>query len=1274
MSGLLKQFQSVPPAEMAPEADRLRLALDISRQGTWSFDPRRGTVRMDARMRELWDRPPEPAELELATALELIHPEDRAEVERSIATALDPAGTGRYATTYRVIHESGRVRWINTIGQATFAGDGARREAVEVIGTARDVTEDKRAEALLVAQRQLLEGIARGEPLEHTLDGIVGTVEEQEEGGAVAAIMLVDAGGNCLRHGAARQLPDDYLAAVDGIGIAPGVGTCAAAAARGEAVFTPDFETDAAWDGLRQLPLGLGLRGAWSMPIRDSRGTVLGTIGTYFREPRLPEEREIRIVEVLAEIAALAIEQHAAREKLRRNAAEISTRQKLFDAVADNTPDLIYVFDLEHRFTYANPSLLGMWGKTWDEAIGKRCIDLGYEKWHAEMHDREIDEVVRTKRPIKGEVPFEGAYGRRIYEYIFTPVFDDRGEVQEVSGTTRDVTDRKHAEERAKFLSKLTRHVARLDDEREIVEAAVEATGRFLRAHRCYFIECDAESGALLVGPNWRRDEKAASLEGTRRLFDFGDADWWHRYASGDFAVTDVREDPLTREHAANYEAVDVISYAAQPYRGEGPSTVALGATDDVPREWTRDELSVLESVIARVWPLVERVRSERALRQSEEHLRLVANHAPAMISYVDHEHRYRFANDHYFEWFGLRPDEMHGRTVREVLGEENYAEREPHIRRVLEGEPIRQLWKTRHRKLGLRDLDVSLVPDVGPEGTVRGYYVLGFDITEHKLAQESLARRGDRLRLLWESARILLTTDDPHTMLQRLFEELRGHLEVDAYFNYTAAGRPKRLHLRSWHGISEDEAAAISRIHPGDGPCGEVAASRAPVVRPAPTGVQDLPFGLRAYAGYPLLSDGQLLGTLAFASRTRDSFLDDELEFLETISHYVTAAYVRLELVANLREGDRRKDEFLAVLAHELRNPLAPIRTGIEVLRHSLGHPAKMENVIGIIERQTAQMVRLIDDLIDVSRVTRGKLELRKERIDLKSVLPAAVEAVQPLIDRAGHQLEVSLPDEPLPIDGDSGRLAQVFSNLLNNAARYTPEGGRIRLRVERAGGRSVAVSVLDNGEGIEPAMQEKIFEVFTQANRTGKSAAEGLGIGLTLVRLLVQKHGGTITVESEGLGKGSEFRVTLPLLETPEAGDPAEAGPASREAPPSASCPILVVDDGVSAADMLALFFKFEGFDTRTAYDGEEALRIAAEYKPRIVFLDIGMPRMDGCEVARRLREVPGCEKATLIALTGWGQESDRKKTREAGFDHHLVKPVEPGMLRELLGRLEL
>jgi PAS domain S-box-containing protein len=376
-----------------------------------------------------------------------------------------------------------------------------------------------------------------------------------------------------------------------------------------------------------------------------------------------------------------------------------------------------------------------------------------------------------------------------------------------------------------------------------------------------------------------------------------------------------------------------------------------------------------------------------------------------------------------------------------------------------------------------------------------------------------------------------------------------------------------------------------------------------------------------------------------------------------------------RKRLEDELMDADRRKDEFLATLSHELRNPLAPISMGLELMKTLRDDPCQLEKIRRLMERQTRQLITLVDDLLDVSRITTGKLELRKRRVKLADVVQSAVEASQPLMAQARHQLTVDGPEQPIDLDADPHRLAQVLSNLLNNAAKYTPDEGHIWLTVKRLDG-SVVISVKDTGIGIAPEMQERVFDMFAQINSVDK-ATSGLGIGLTLVKSLVQMHGGSIEVHSNSVHRGSEFLVRLPTLgEAPiEDQQPADAD----DVEPKSSHRVLIVDDNKEAAEMLGMIVEMLGNEVRTAFDGRQGIEIAAEFRPELVFLDLRMPYMDGFEAARHIQQQSWGHAVTLVALTGWGQDEDRQRTKEAGFHHHFVKPATRSDLQDLFAKLE-
>jgi PAS domain S-box-containing protein len=376
-----------------------------------------------------------------------------------------------------------------------------------------------------------------------------------------------------------------------------------------------------------------------------------------------------------------------------------------------------------------------------------------------------------------------------------------------------------------------------------------------------------------------------------------------------------------------------------------------------------------------------------------------------------------------------------------------------------------------------------------------------------------------------------------------------------------------------------------------------------------------------------------------------------------------------RKRVEAALREADRRKDEFLATLAHELRNPLAPIRNALEIMKRAEEDRDMVHQARDVIERQVFHMVRLVDDLLDLGRITLDRLELRRTQVELASILRQAVETCRPLAERENHRIEVVIPQQPIHLDADPVRLAQVFSNLLNNACKYTRQQGTILLSVELEG-KQVVVSVKDSGIGIPADKLESIFEMFNQVESTLDQSRGGLGIGLTLVKRLVELHGGSITASSEGLGRGSLFAVRLPVVEGEPEPRPRPAP--IRSASEATSHRILVVDDNRDSARALAVLLRLTGHDTQMAHDGQQAVEVAEKFRPNVVLLDIGLPKLNGLDACRQIREQPWGKKITIVALTGWGQEEDRRMSQSAGFDDHMVKPVDPDALLQLLASL--
>jgi len=660
-------------------------------------------------------------------------------------------------------------------------------------------------------------------------------------------------------------------------------------------------------------------------------------------------------------------------------------------------------------------------------------------------------------------------------------------------------------------------------------------------------------------------------------------------------------------------------------------------------------------------------MESLRRAQQRARHMALIVESSEDAIVGKDLSGRITSWNQGAERLYGYTSGEVLGKSVSVLFPPGRSEELAEFLERLKRGVRIETYETVRIRKDGQPiSVSIGVFPVRNEVGTLIGGSAIARDLREAKKQEE-------RLQLLSETAAGMLRAENPDAMLRDLFAKIRGPLRLDTYFNFMVNEPGDALRLESYAGITPEAAEGVGRLQFDQEICGQVALERRPIVR---THIQDAQdsrallvksFGIRVYACNPLLAGDKLLGTLSFASRTRDTFDPAELEFLKTVSNYVAVAYERIRWVGQLREADRRKDEFLATLAHELRNPLAPIRNAIQILKAK--GPPEPELVWGreVIDRQVQHMTRLLEDLLDVSRISHNKLELRREKVELAELIRHAVETSRPAIEAGGHDLTLELSREPVFINVDPVRVAQVFSNLLSNAAKYTRSGGHIRVIEERKGS-DVVVTVEDDGVGISRDMLPFVFEMFSQAQRMLENSQGGLGIGLSLVRSILELHGGSIEARSDGPGTGSRFIVRLPLVVEPMLAPERSSIPESKRTETLARR-ILVVDDLKDSADTLALLFRAMGHHVETAYDGEAAARVAHAFRPEIVLLDIGMPKMNGYEVCRNLRATNWGASVYLVALTGWGQNDDRARTEEAGFDAHLVKPADPETLIRLV-----
>ena len=571
------------------------------------------------------------------------------------------------------------------------------------------------------------------------------------------------------------------------------------------------------------------------------------------------------------------------------------------------------------------------------------------------------------------------------------------------------------------------------------------------------------------------------------------------------------------------------------------------------------------------------------------------------------------------------------------------------------------------------RDIEAQGVPVlVGDE--VREWVGICLDVTDRTRADAALKESEERLRLLDRISQATRTMTDAMQIMSATARLLGGHLGATRCAYADVEADNDRFTIRSdWSAAGVASSAGVYSLDLfGPQATANLRHGRNLVVDDVDRELGDEgggrmfnAIGIKAIVCAPLVKDGRLVALMAVHDAAPRRWSDAEVAVVGEVVDRCWAHIERVRDAAMLREQDRHKDEFLATLAHELRNPLAPMRYALTMMRMSVD-PAKARQARDILERQVNHMARLIEDLLDQSRINRGMIELRPERVSLALLMEQAVEASRPAIESARHRFELHLPVPDILLDADPARLVQVIGNLLNNAAKYTPDGGDIRLSAWQAGDRA-RIEVVDNGVGIPHDQQGRLFQMFTQLHHSAHRAKGGLGIGLSLVRSLVQMHGGHVSVASEGLDAGSIFSIELPLppggSRTPELSSaPAEPAQASGRR-------ILVVEDNPDGLESLLALLELLGYVAAGAESGRKALSVAAQFDPELVLLDLGLPDIDGHEVARALRADPRHAGVVLVALTGWGAAQDRARTAEAGFDHHLTKPVDPDRLQAFL-----
>jgi len=702
-----------------------------------------------------------------------------------------------------------------------------------------------------------------------------------------------------------------------------------------------------------------------------------------------------------------------------------------------------------------------------------------------------------------------------------------------------------------------------------------------------------------------------------------------------------------------------------------------------------KDDRGWVTGVVIVVRDVTERKKAEEALRASEGRFRLLVEAMPQIAWITRPDRSVEYMNRRWFDFTGMAPEalDVPGGWQSALHPDDVDRVESASVRANAAGAPFEAEYRLRDYNGAYRWFLGRSVAVRDGSGQVVRRFGTATDIDGRKRTEQIA-------RFLAEVGATLAALVDEESALRRV-----ARLAVPHFADWCVVdvigdgGTLRRTAVANADPARLELVQELHRQFPPDpdtpsGPGRVVRTGEPEIVSEIPDapppggnggpGPRGLELELRSYLCVPMTGRSGTLGAISFvAAESGRRYGPDDLRLAEDIARRAAVAVENARLYAALADADRRKSEFLAMLAHELRNPLAPIRHAARLLAAAPGVGDEAREEIEMVERQVVHLARLVDDLLDVSRISQGKIGLRKEAVELCQAVRRAVDAVRASADERGHTLSTSLPDEPIRLEADPTRLEQIVWNLLSNAVKYTEPGGHIALAVERDG-PVATVRVRDDGIGIDAEMLPKVFDLFVQVEPGTDRTQGGLGVGLSLVKSLVELHGGTISVRSKGRGLGSEFAVRLPITEGLNAAAAAAPEPARGDVPASDAPPprrrVLVVDDNRDAASTLnRLLTRIYGQEVRVAHDGRAALDAAGEFRPEVVLLDIGLPDLDGYEVARRLRARTDLPRPYIAALTGWGQEADRQRSRDAGFDRHLVKPVDPDILRDLLSAAE-
>ncbi|MEP0888563.1 MULTISPECIES: PAS domain S-box protein [unclassified Leptolyngbya] len=1215
-----------------------RLATQVAQLGAWRLHLDTNQVEMDERMRQIWGEPDDAVMVPLPAVLERIHSAERDRVADAVNAAIASDSTGAYEIEYRIVWDDGTERWVLAKGQAQFEGEGAARHAIDFFGTLLDITERKQAEANLAEQEQRYRYIFEAVNVaiwEEDFSSVKVAIDQLKASGIqdfrqyfaehpefvqqmLHQVKILDVNHAALQMFGAQEKAE-LLSSLDQIVVAETQATFI-----DELLAIANEETFFATETVLQTLQGDRLN-VW--------------VSITFPPASEPYDHVL--------VSLLDITQ--------RKQAEVALQasEERYRHLAEATPQIVWTTDARGLATYFNPYWYDYTGLSEAESMGLESINA----MHPEDRDRVLQQwsvAIETGEEHSTEIRLRRQDG--VYRWFLCralPVRNANGEITSWVGTDTDIDDQKHIQE-----------ILRESEERLslALQSAQAGMWQWFKADNC--VIWSKETYRML---GYEPEQCLSTLEA-----------WYQAMHPDDRSkMSQIIQQTLNENSNLYFE-----------YRVCLPDGSVRWLADI--GQITYDDQGNQEGLIGIQIDITQRKQSELERERSEAILNAFLTASPIALTLFDQNLRYIYANEALAQLNELPLGVHIGRTLQDVVPD-MAPQFVPMLRRIIETqEPVLGLEYSGEIRPGVyRHTIANHFPVCLPDGEVLGVGVTITDITELKHIEAELRQHTQRLNLLYETARDLLSSKQPTELMNRLFARLSEQLDLHYYYHFqlTEQEGQEQLQLMHYAGISEEQAQFFGTLDLGQAMCGLVAQERRQIV----LNQQEIAshgnahvlctMGVSAYAGQPLMVHGRLLGTLSFASLTRTQFTPEEANLLQAISEHVAIALERAELVTSLQkqtedlaQANRVKDEFLAVLSHELRSPLNPILGWTKLLQTNNFDPIKTKQALSIIERNAKQQTQLIDDLLDISKILRGKLVLEEAVVDLRRTLEAALETMRLAAEAKHIPITINVEPNLPPVLGDAGRLQQIILNLLSNAIKFTPTGGQVDVSLKRIG-EEAQLQVKDTGKGIVPEFLPHVFDSFRQEDGRTTRKFGGLGLGLAIVRQLTELHGGTVQADSQGEGTGATFTIRLPLMKIPNLGAaPPSAQAAVSQGKPLQGLRILVVDDEADMRDLAVTILEQAGAHVQTAASAMEALSLVEQFQPRVMVSDIGMPDIDGYELMRQLRRrsLHQSQPLAAIALTAYAMEQDQQQALAVGYQCHFAKPIEPEVLVEAIATL--